>query len=397
MKFETEIFKKIKSDFEQATGLVGLESEIKERESGLVLVLKMANPTDRFFEILERVRSKFETNDQEKPLATIVKKSGSNLLHSAEGKLLLRTLSEALNINRYSFQDDFLSRYTKSVFGAEVQITASANHIVYGRRGAGKSTLMLYALHNRELATRPSVWIDMQVYARRKDDGVIANVLRDILEQTSEILKERNEHQNIIASLLEPSVKESAIRRILPSIRRLLSSIAVSGSELFVFLDDFHVISANLQPRLLDVLYAISRGNRIFLKLSAIETLSRTYDSSTSTGLKIPDDAQLIRLDYNLTIPDKATQHIETILESHAVYCGLPSIRKLCTSKDVIPRLTWVAAGVPRDAINLFAQAIIKGTLQGRKHVSVSNVNIATSEAINIKLSQTLDWLRLEM
>jgi hypothetical protein len=386
MRFDTKMLDTIKKQFERKTGLTGLESELKERETGTVLVIKVANPTDRFFRILEQIRSQYETDDLERPLATLARKSGNNLLQGAEGKLLLRTLSESLNINRYSFQEDFLSRYTKSVFGAEEQITASANHIVYGRRGAGKSTLMLYALHTREFALRPSAWIDMQVYARRGDDAVIGDVLRDLLEQTSEILKEKERHQEIIAKLQEPTASEASIRRMLPSVRRLLSSLAAQGSELFVFLDDFHVVSDELQPRLLDILYAISRGNRIFLKLSAIETLTRTFDPASKVGLEVPHDAQLIRLDYNLTTPDKATQHIETILGSHAVYCGLPSIRRLCTSSDVIPRLTWVAAGVPRDAINLFAQAITKGTLQGRKHVSVSNVNIAASEAINIKL-----------
>ena len=386
MKFDAKTLEEIKQEFERKTGLIGLQRELKERETGTVLIIKVANPTDRFFKILEQIISEYETDDLERPLATLVRKSGNNLLQSAEGKLLLRTLSESLNINRYSFQEDFMSRYTRSVFGAEEQIIALANHIVYGRRGAGKSTLMLYALHYREPEKRPSVWVDMQVYARRADDAVIGDVLRDVLEQTSEILQEKDKHQEIIAKLQEPTASESSFRQQLPSIRRLLSPIAARGSELFVFLDDFHVISDGLQPRLLDILYAISRGNRIFLKLSAIETLTRTFDPASKMGLEIPHDAQLIRLDYNLTTPDRATQHIETILESHAVYCGLPSIRRLCTSADVIPRLTWVAAGVPRDALSLFAQAITKGALQGRKHVSVSNVNIAASEAINIKL-----------
>jgi hypothetical protein len=85
-------------------------------------------------------------------------------------------------------------------------------------------------------------------------------------------------------------------------------------------------------------------------------------------------------------MPDKATQHIETILDSHSAYCGLPPIRRMCTSGDVITRLTWVAAGVPRDALNLFAHAMTKATLAGRKHVSVSSVNIVASESINTKL-----------
>ena len=64
---------------------------------------------------------------------------------------------------------------------------------------------------------------------------------------------------------------------------------------------------------MLDVLYAVCRGNRVFLKLSAIETQARTFDPRTRHGLEVPHDAQVILLDYNLTIPDKATQHIEAI------------------------------------------------------------------------------------
>ena len=388
MKSNHSIMDKIIKEFELKTGLSGLKTELKERDTGAILVIKVANPTDRLFGILEQLRSQYGTDESEWPLATLIREPGANLLQGAEGRLFLKTLSESLNINRYSFQEDFLARYTKSVFGAEEQIAASANHIIYGRRGAGKSMLMLYALHTRESEAQLSAWIDMQVYARRKDDAVISDVLRDLLEQTSAILKEKDRHQDIIAKLQEPTVCEDSIRHLLPSVRRLLSSLAAKGAELFVFLDDFHVISEQLQPKLLDILYGVSRGNRIFLKLSAIETLTRTFDPATKVGLQVPHDAQLIRLDYNLTMPDKASQHIQTILGSHAVYCGLPSIRNLCTSADVIPRLTWVAAGVPRDALNLFTQAITKATLEGRKHVSVSNVNVAASEAINTKLRE---------
>lgn len=386
MEPDRQIMDKIKKEFELKTGLSGLKTEVKERETGAILVIKVANPTDRFFKILEQIRSEYRADDSDRPLVTLMREPGSNLLQGAEGRLFLKTLSESLNINRYSFQEDFLSHYTKSVFGAEEQIVASANHVIYGRRGTGKSMLMLYALHTRESEGQLSAWIDMQVYQRRRDEAVMADVLRDLLDQTSKILMEKDMHQEIIAKLHEPAISEDTIRRHLPSVRRLLASLAARGTELFVFLDDFHAVSEELQAKLLNVLYGVSRGNRVFLKLSAIETLTRTFDATTNVGLQIPHDAQVIRLDYNLTMPDKASQHIETILGAHAVYSGLPSIKKLCTSAEVIPRLTWVAAGVPRDAINLFAQAITKATLEGRKHVSVSNVNVAASETINTKL-----------
>jgi hypothetical protein len=41
---------------------------------------------------------------------------------------------------------------------------------------------------------------------------------------------------------------------------------------------------------------------------------------------------------------------------------------------------------VPRDALNLFAQAMTKASLGGSRRVSVSNINIAASESVNTKL-----------
>src|SRR6202020_1910239 len=101
-----------------------------------------------------------------------------------------------------------------------------------------------------------------------------------------------------------------------------------------------------------------------------IETFTKTWDSQTHTGLQIPHDAQLVRLDYNLTMPDKAAEHIEGILDAHAIFCGLPSVKFLCGSPDVISRLIWVSAGVPRDALNMFAQAMTKGNTAGRSKVA---------------------------
>lgn len=382
----SQLFDEVKRKFEARSGLTGVDATVMDREGSSVLVIKLANPNERLFRILADARQSVPRLE-DTALATLVRSSKSNLLQAAEGRLLLRTLSESLNINRFSFQEDFLARYTRSVFGAEEQITASNNHVVFGRRGAGKSMLLLYAMHTRKSTDRPCVWIDMQVYAKRDDEAAISDVLRDLLTQTSVLLGEETRHRQLIAALQEPGMSLGTLRRLLPDARRLLSTFGTSGQELFVFLDDFHVIAPALQPRLLDAVYAIARGNQVFIKLSAIETLTRTFDPAERLGLEVPHDAQLIRLDYNLTMPEKASSHIEAILDSHAAFCGMPSIRRLCTSSDVVPRLTWVAAGVPRDALSLFSQAMTKAALAGRRHVSVSNINVAASEAVNAKFA----------
>ena len=384
---ETQV-QEIVNVFEHKSGLSGLKTEVKLRTGSTVCKIFVANPTDRLFEILEEsmeeVKRKFDIDEQ--LVVTLKKDSAGNLLARAEGQAFVRGLVETLNVNRYSFERDFMARYTPSVAGAESQITASANHVVYGRRGAGKSMLLLYALHMRSEEKRPSVWIDIQVYSHREDDGAIADIFVDLLEQAASLAKDSEQYVPLIAELKTPGICADRIRRISPKMRRALGEFAQKNTELFVFLDDFHVLDKSVQPKILSALYSVSRGNKIFVKLSAIETLTRTYDTSSREGLQVPNDAQVIKLDYNLTIPDKAISHIDAILDAQATYSGLPSVRRICTSNQVLPRLTWVAAGVPRDALYLFSQAITKATQAGSKRISVSNVNQAASETLTIKL-----------
>lgn len=381
----------IKSAFELRSGLANLEYDILSRTDGEVLRLKLANPTERFFKLLEDAQRQASSGDDDRPKITLVKAAKADLLAAPEGRLLLRTLAESLNVSRHTFGDEFFSRYTKSVFSAEAQITALANHIVFGRRGAGKSSLLLYALYSRAKDANPSIWIDMQTYARRSDLKVVADILIDLLTQAkaanlptpgAEILVPK------LHSLIERNddIDATDIRALLPEVRRSIGEAAASAGGLVLFLDDFHVLAHSLQPRLLQQLYSIARGNKVFLKLSAIETLTSTWNPKKQEGLQIPHDIQEIRLDLNLTIPEKATEHISSILNAHAEFCGLPSIKSICTSPDVLSRLVWVAAGVPRDALSTFAQAMTKTSLGGGRKVSVSNVNVAASDTVSTKL-----------
>lgn len=386
MTTDIALFDTIREQFERESGLVGLKYKIATKSNSKILVFYVSHPTERLFSILEDVRDKHADEDGNTPIATLTKRSPADMFHSAEIHLLLRVLTESQNVNRYTFSKDFFERYTTSVAGAETQIVSDANHVVLGRRGAGKSMLLLYAWHDRKRQDRPSVWIDMQVYSGREDSDVIGDVLVDVLNQVREILHDDDQHRDLVKFLSTPGLGLHEIRKFLPKVRRYLNLFAAKGKELFVFLDDLHVVSEALQPQLLDTLYAVSRGNRVFLKISAIETLVRTYDQATRQGLEVPQYAQNLRLDYNLTTPDKASAQIQAILDAHAVYSGLPSIRRLCSSPDVLTRLTWVSAGVPRDALNLFSQAISKATTEGRGRVTVSNVNVAASETVSIKL-----------
>lgn len=382
---QEKTLKEIKGRFEELSELRGLQSEIKKTVDGPVLIIYVSYISDRFYSILTNA-IKDIIGDEQSPgaVAALKRLPQSNLVDGPEARLLVKTLSESQNVSRHSFRDDFFERYTKSVTGAEEQIVSKANHIVFGRRGAGKSMLLLYGLNRLARSNVASAWVDMQLYNGRNDEGVYADVVAEIVRMLPFPPEQSAESADLLRQL-ETDLPVAQVRRLLPRIKRVFASIS-SKVPVYLYLDDFHVIDKKMQPILLDIIYAFSRGNQVYIKISAIETLTKTYESVGKIGLEVPQDVQVLRLDHNLTSPDKAAQHLEAILDSHARYAGLPNIRRLCSSADVLPRLTWVSAGVPRDAMNLFSQAILRASSEGKKRVTVSNVNMASSETLTVKL-----------
>lgn len=380
------------STFEKSASMREVRHHVKSRADGTYLVIGLAFPGERHYALLETALASLPQENPFRERTTIERWSHDDRLDTAETRLLQRVLSETLTVGRNSFRDDFFARYIRSVSGEEEKIESAANHVVFGRRGAGKSSLLVYAMRRLEEENSPFAWVDMQTFGGRGDNGVIVQVLIDIIEQLRpELEREGDARLQNVSSILGrlrstgPSVTTEAIRDALPEVKRLISPLAQAKSRVTLFIDDLHVLQPVLQPALLASLYAFSRGNSIHLKVSAIENLARIWEQSSSLGLEFPNDAQAIRLDHNLTMPDKSLAHITKILDAHARYCALPSSGFL-SSKDVLERLVWVAAAVPRDAINIFSQAITRASTNSRKQVAVTDVNLAASQATEDKM-----------
>lgn len=180
--------------------------------------------------------------------------------------------------------------------------------------------------------------------------------------------------------------KEKTLK-LVPKIRQLIASIASPQKPFTIFLDDLHLINDSLQPYLLGSLYACTRGNSAYIKASGIEQLCNLWNSIEQMGLQSPHDCQILRLDYNLTMPHKSLAHIEGILDAHAQFCGLPNVKYLIEDA-ALARLVLVAAAVPRDALSLFSQAIAKALIKSQKMVTVTAINTAASESAQIKMQE---------
>jgi len=375
--------------FEQKSGLFGLTAEVKSRFDGDYLVINVGNPTNRFFEMLQVLSGELSGNSRFCGRVTLAKVGRKVWLHSPESLLFQKVLSESLTIGRESLQEDFFDRYIPSVFGAESQIINAANHFVFGRRGSGKSSILVYAAKKIAEKRGAYVWISMQTYEKRRDENVTIDVLSEISEQLLQKYPANAElielHSTLAQLRSTRAITTDEIRQLLPRVRRVLAPIATLAGGLMLFLDDIHVLPSDFQPQLLSHLYAISRGSKIWLKISAIENLTRNWDAATRLGLEIPNDAQAIRLDFNLTMPDKAKKHLQEIFDVNAAYCGLPSAQSLYGS-GVLDRIVWVSAGVPRDAIYFLLQAISKATFLERRVVAVADINAAASDSADGKL-----------
>jgi len=192
---------------------------------------------------------------------------------------------------------------------------------------------------------------------------------------------------NDLQKIIDQDPGDQKIKNIRPlglKFKMLLAPVVDRHGELTLFIDDLHVIKPHLQPQFLASLYSFSRGNRIFLKISAVQNFTNNYDAGKRIGLDTPNDAQIISLDLNLTNPDIAGEHIKNILDAYAILSGAPSLRAIC-SESAIYRLVWIAGGVPRDAINLFQQALTKSIQKREKKISVTSVNLAATEVVEDK------------
>jgi len=373
-------------------GGIRLDYFVKRRPDGPYLIVELVKPNEIHFRIHNEVVSILPDSNRFKERSTVQRSRSApkDRLRIPETQLLKKEIAASLTVDRYTFSGGFFDRYTPSVTNFEQQITANANFIVYGRRGSGKSSLLSYGLHMAVQDLAPVSWVAMQPFANRAEVNVVPAVIGAVLHElegagdVAPALEALKAEFDALAEG-EPEDVLKKCDRLVPRLRRTLGDVASPNSPLTIFLDDVHVIPEEIQPLVLSYIYKLTRGNNAYIKASGIAQLTRLWDSATQAGLQAPHDAQVLNLDLNLTIPDKSKEHIVSILDSHARYCGLPDIGYLARD-NVLSRLVLVAAGVPRDALNLLSLAVSKASAKGQRSVSITSVNAAASEMAEEKL-----------
>jgi energy-coupling factor transporter ATP-binding protein EcfA2 len=277
----------------------------------------------------------------------------------------------------------------------DLKVIQPATHLILGRRGVGKSTLILRAVELLEKARKVCVVMDMQAYSELVKTPLYREVLHDFARKLAESAEERipvarqgtlvGQLRSFSDGILDTN---NEISRARPELNRLIAELtAAAGSDVFVFLDDYHVLDPESQPQLLHILHGALKGANGWLKVAGLRTRLNAYDPVSRKGLQLPGDAQEISLDFTLVDPVTAENQLRAILQRFLQIVGINSETQVIHDAP-FKRLVWANAGVPRDFLQMFGASLQQARRANRARVTLTDVNLSIGESGQQKLDE---------
>lgn len=293
--------------------------------------------------------------------------------------------------------------YVRDVSANIASAVTARHHLVFGRRGAGKTSLLAEAKRQVEEQGHLSVWINVQTHRHDSYLRVFLWVVRQVCELVGVKYRDRTPTphvleqaqtilQEAVALLGELQVQEVRIKRLVPETQELLRRLGQTvGGRLYIFLDDFHYVRMSDQPTLLDMLHGAVRDTDAWLKIASIKHLSRWFQVTPPMGLQTGHDADHIDLDVTLEDPARAKQFLEEVLRRYATHVDVPGLTSVYDSR-ALDRLVLASGAVPRDYLVLCARSIeMAKARENAKQVGVQDVNRAAGDRAKVKLSELED------
>lgn len=373
--------------FERAVGLAGIRHSLVQAGPSSLLKFHVGRLAPIYdHALLATQRSLPEENPFRGKLGLITTPPASFPMSLEAGAfltLLTRSTREVVgNLSHQSYSVPYVAFPNRE----DHSLAQPANHIVRGRRGVGKSTLMRRAAKLLGGESALLATIDMQTYSLLQDrDSLVRQVMIDACEglarggssfpaSAARAQAELTEiAERLSGGLLDVANAPIQMRR---SIARLTAAV---GAPAFVFLDDMHLIEKDTQPEILHALHAGLKGANGWVKVAGVGSLMNPYSPVTRRGLQFPGDAQYISLDLTLENPAAAENHLRAITDQFGQAVGYVSSASILP-KDAFRRLTWANAGVPRDFLQMLGSSLEHAKRNSHTTISLSDVNTAIGE-----------------
>jgi hypothetical protein len=293
--------------------------------------------------------------------------------------------------------------YVRDAAANIARVRARRHSLIFGRRGAGKTALMLEVKRQSIEERAVSVWLNLQTYRRESFQRVVLWVAARICDAMLFELRADSRQDNLAATIaaLRSSVERmlgldfvdlDQVHRLTPQMQTAIQRFTEStGRRMYVFLDDVHYMQRLEQPDLLDLLHGMIRDADAWLKVAAIRHFSKWYRINPPTGLQAGQDADAIDLDLSLQEPVRAKEFLEEVLLAFAQHVGIPTLRGLFAS-DALDRLVLASGAVPRDYLVLAGNAIGQARRRERARVvGKQDVAAAAGDIAQAKMAELED------
>jgi hypothetical protein len=283
-------------------------------------------------------------------------------------------------------------KYVEDPRASLAAVAASRHQFIYGRRGVGKTAILLEAKRLAERKGDVTIWLNAHTFRSldaptaylRLADAVFSALLKHSgTSQAEAFSRLKDESDRIRNSLNANSMDHMNVSRMLPGQNAALRSVLREDLlRLNVYIDDFYFFPINEQPNLLDYSFGLLRDCDGWLKIASIERLTRTFEPSSRAGLEIPHDASKIDLDRTLEDPTAAQDFLEHMLSNYTTAAGVGEPSTIA-KRQALGRLVLASGGVPRDYLNLFASSIVQArkSRPNAKEVGREDVAVAAGGA----------------
>lgn len=274
------------------------------------------------------------------------------------------------------------------------------HNLIFGRRGVGKTALMLEAKRIAEERGNLTFWINIQTIGSLSASAALvttASRLMDIvrvahsgrLVPPKSVVEGAELQRQLAQALGTRDITVSNASYFLPRIQNVLTLLShETQSHLYLFLDDIHYLTMSEQPRFLDMIHAVTRDSNVWIKAAGIKHQTRWFNDNPPVGLQTGHDAKLIELDITLEDPGKAKNFLYEIGKAYADEVGINSTNSFLP-QSTIDRLVLASGGVPRDFLVLASQAIRVGQRRAKARiVGIQDVNEAAGQLAQLKIQE---------
>ena len=274
------------------------------------------------------------------------------------------------------------------------------HHLIFGRRGTGKTALMVEAKQRIEREGCLSYWINIHTHRGESAHRIFVWVCRNVCEQMQVFYSKKKRIPQLLALisklqddadklLTEKEISTDEVSRLVPYMQNVIRQFAdTNATRFYIFLDDLHYLPSAEQLKLLDLVHGAVRDSDAWLKVTGIRHLTRWFQAKPSLGLQTGHDADHIDLDVTLEEPSRAKTFLEQVFLSYAKHVGISSLSSIL-SPTALDRLVLASGAVPRDYLTLSARAISQAQKREKaRRVGVQDVGQVAGEAAKVKIAE---------